>query len=378
MGSFGLTLDKGNELSNKELKELKVLTVYPFSVANMLKLASGDVIVNLDGKVDSTALDSPNNKLKHYINSLNVGDKIEITVMRDNEEHLLIGDYQPTILPESHYRIMPNINVVKPTLNSCASISRYFTGIKGYKIIAHNGELIKDIFSDSNPLSLKLSSGVHRFKEIFSPTRIGSISLNERRFITPYDIAPRISGGSRAGDNGIKNLMVTRTGSINGWFSDSRTKGFGTNPYVINSIKGRPPLNITINVEQNNKYKFKVEQEFSNTGQSTHEVTSKAKPDDLDYKENVLAAVLPLLSVGESIVENHQLTKTLQFELDQLLLEMKNFYIKNEIIQGVIDIYRERKVTHKYGVIGKMVGFDDNYALLIKQITVIVWLVMRA
>jgi C-terminal processing protease CtpA/Prc len=369
MGSFGLTFNHGTDYSQNELQ---VLTVYPFSVANTLKLASGDVIVNLDNKVDITAIDSPNNKLQQYINSLNIGDKIKITVIRNNEKKLITGDYLPTILPESHYRIMPNPNP-NPNLeqfenNTCASISRYFQGIKGYKLITHNGVLLNDIYGSSSPLSLNLSPGVHRFEAVFSPKRIDSISLNARRYNTHHDIAPRVSGASRAGEDGVKKIMTSRTGSINGWFKNSTTKNNGENNYAVNSNTGRPLLSITMNVEKNNRYKLKVEEKTNDMARSFYHVYSKARPAELNCEE-VLPSVISALLSEESLVESSPLTKMLRFELDQLLLEVKTYYRDNGINEGVIDIYRERKDNYQYGILGKMVDFESGYALSIKQIT---------
>jgi C-terminal processing protease CtpA/Prc len=369
MGSFGLTFDQGNDTNNDTLK---VLTVHPFSVAHTLKLASGDVIVNLNNKSDLTVKASPNQKFQHYVNRLAIGEDIEITVRRDNKERLLKGNYQPKILPESYYKINGTAIVDSFDDKQCASLSRYFTGIKGYKIISHNGQSLSELYGNSAPTRLSLSPGVHRFQAVFSPRP--SRAINSQMGST-LDIAPRISGGSRTGEAGIKTLIRTRAGSINGWFGNptdrnsARTNGTIVDDYIIEPMVGRPLLNVTLNVEQAKQYKLTLAQESTESKQSIYEITSTATLSEIDCAETVLSAILSPPLTTQSLINSQTLTPSLQYELDQLLLEVASYYQVSGINTGIVDIYREKKLDNKYGLIGKMTDYQAGYALLVKQVS---------
>ncbi|TWX52432.1 PDZ domain-containing protein [Colwellia hornerae] len=369
MGGFGLIFDQGNDSNNNTMK---VLTVHPFSVAHTLKLASGDVIVKVNNKSELTVKASPNQKFQHYVNRLAIGEVIEITVRRDNEELLLKGNYQPKILPESHYQINGIASVDSFDDKRCASLNRYFTGIKGYKIISHNGQSLSELYGNSAPARLSLSPGVHRFQAVFSPRPSSAINS---RYSRTNDIAPRISGGSRVGEAGIKGLMLARTGSINGWFNDStessssRNNRTTTGDFVLEPSTGRPLLNVTLNIEQAKQYKLMVVQQFTEPNRSFYQITSTGKSTDLDCDEVVLPAILPPLLTAQSLINHRSLTRTLQFELDQLLLAVTSYYQGRGINEGIVDIYREKKLDNKYGLIGKMTDYQAGYALLVKQVS---------
>lgn len=403
MGSFGITFDHGNDTS---YDKLKILTVSPFSVASQIKLASGDVIVNLDNKVDLATKDSANNKFQRYIDSLNIGGPIEILVRRDKKEYLLTGKYLPTILPESHYQIYGNNNAIEQSDLGCALVKKSVDGSEkegmSYEIFAHNGKLLSDIYGKSSLSHMKVSPGLHIFNAFYSPYEVtdggnrGETKQGEMGSYGPSDdIAPRIRGGNKARD-GVKSLIHKRTGSISGWFQGSsnsndnnyngrvfknlksrRSKGVDFN-YLENldddyfnglTTDGINLVNITLNVKKNNTYKIKIEDGINK--KSTFEsITTLATNEKIDCGNPGVELVLsPLLAIEELlIVKDNPPSFALQFELDQLLLEIKTYYQANVVTSGVVDIYRSEKVVKSYGVIGKMVDLGDNYFLLVKQV----------
>jgi len=182
------------------------------------------------------------------------------------------------------------------------------------------------------------------------------------------DIAPRIRGGNKVGDDGIKGLLRKKTGSIKGWFNGSSGTHSSNVNYFNGSLVYTPSVvTITMSVTENHEYKIIIEDGFN--GQSsldliTATVTDKKIDCDGDGIDSVLA---PLLK-EQQIIKNHSLPRELQFELDQLLIELKNYYQANGVTHGVVDVYREKKPVNSYGVIGKMVDFEDGYALLVRKV----------
>jgi len=394
MGSFGLTFHNGNDPSNNELK---VLTVHPFSVANQLKITSGDIIIKLNNTVDLSIKGTPNSKFQRYVNSLTIGKQVEILVIRDNENRLLTGKYLPTILPESHYQIITDANAIKENSGSCLSLNRSIEGFSQYKIMEHNGNWLGDINGID---SLILHSGIHRFKAKYSPHR--KVKFASRQRTSTYyssgsgDIAPRIRGGNKVGDGGVKKLISTQTGSMKGWFNRSTNsrgtyKSNGVNDkfyegssspllqyndnYILNSVDishptyGRGVMSMTLKVEGNLEYEITIEQKFkTDNSEPILVLNSSLNVIEIDCDENGAYLALSPLLMSQPMVRSHLLENELQFELDQLLLELKTYYQANGVTQGVVDVYREKKSVNSYGMFGKMVEFEENYALLIKKI----------
>ncbi len=99
---IGTVIDENYSLNGEALK---VLSVLPYSLANQLKLLSGDNITHLnDIKIQASA-QSPNEKFGRYFSSLVIGEKIKITIIRDNKKQQLRGEYVPIISPEVTYQL---------------------------------------------------------------------------------------------------------------------------------------------------------------------------------------------------------------------------------------------------------------------------------
>ena len=380
MGSFGVTFEQESASSNTELK---ILTVYPFSVASQLKLASGDVIMKLNNKVDLKSTGSANSKFQHYINSLKIGEQINVLVMRDGKKVLLTGKYLPTILPESQYQIVPDNYIYKAVNDSCSVMAHNINGIRSYKVIAHNGRLLTQIYGQVSPSTIKLFPGIHRLKVAFIPSSLTPYTRRKRSGRgglmgssgSSDDIAPRVRGGNKVGDGGIKQLMMNKTGSVRGWFkrpstssSSSINSYSGSTHYSASNIFNQV-LTITLNVKNNHRYELNIEEVKSDQGSSSFQaIHANDFEMESDCQSEDSNPVLTPVLTEKALVQSHLLAKELQFELDQLLLELKTYYRTNGITKGVVDVYREKRLVDSYGVHGKMVSFEEGYALLVRHI----------
>jgi len=97
---IGTVIDESYSLNGKALK---VLSVLPYSLANKLKLRSGDLITHLNDTEIQASDQSPNHRFGNYFSALVVGEKIKITIVRDNKKQQLRGEYVPLISPEVTY-----------------------------------------------------------------------------------------------------------------------------------------------------------------------------------------------------------------------------------------------------------------------------------
>ncbi|MDT0604017.1 PDZ domain-containing protein [Thalassotalea castellviae] len=86
-------------------KALKVLSVLPYSLAHKLQLMSGDKITHLGGKVIEADKRHPNQQLNDYFNELQLGEEIEIGLLRNNISKQLVGTYKPNVVPELSYQL---------------------------------------------------------------------------------------------------------------------------------------------------------------------------------------------------------------------------------------------------------------------------------
>jgi C-terminal processing protease CtpA/Prc len=99
---IGTVIDENYSLDGKALK---VLSVLPYSLANKLKLLSGDLITHLNDTKIQASDQSPNQQFSRYFSGLVVGEKIKITIVRDNKKQQLRGEYVPIISPEVTYQL---------------------------------------------------------------------------------------------------------------------------------------------------------------------------------------------------------------------------------------------------------------------------------
>jgi len=112
---IGSVIDENYALDGKALK---VLSVLPYSLANRLKLLSGDLITHLnDTKIQESQL-SPNQQFSRYFSALVVGEKIKITILRDNKKQHLRGEYVPVISPEVTYQLTNTSHAPQTLINN--------------------------------------------------------------------------------------------------------------------------------------------------------------------------------------------------------------------------------------------------------------------
>lgn len=99
---FGAAVDKAYAHNGKALK---VLAVSPYSFAANLGLVSDDNIIAL-GKHQIKPNDGTTiGQLNDYLNSLTLGDNIELLVNRNNRKVQLQKPYYPIVIPEVSYQI---------------------------------------------------------------------------------------------------------------------------------------------------------------------------------------------------------------------------------------------------------------------------------
>ena len=349
MGSFGVTFDNG---SDPATEQLRVLSIFPFSVASQLKLISDDVVLKLNNQ-DITSQGSANEKFQMFINQLTIGDEIEMLVMRDNKKHLLRGKYNPIIVPESHYQIMP-LHAMKASLDEgCATIKSTIAGLGRYRIIEHNGNTLG---VNNERERLTLLPGVHRFKAKFIRWNNPAPS----QYSNNTDIAPRVRGGSRFGDGDLKSLTQKRTGSIKGWFNNSSSRA--GNPSNTSMYEERKhPLSFTLTVEKDLQYKLNIARANNNsTADSGLILKTFAENDKIacnisSGKISSDIKNLPPLVKKVDLVNASLLAENVRFEFEQLLVEIKNYYYQHGLTQGVVDLYREKKLTYNFGAHGEIV-----------------------
>jgi C-terminal processing protease CtpA/Prc len=387
MGSFGVTFDNGSDPVNKQLR---VLSIFPFSVASQLKLISGDVVLKLNNQ-DMTGQGSANEKFQMFINQLTIGGEIKMLVMRDNKKHILRGTYMPIIVPESHYQIMPS-HAMKANLDEgCASIKTDITGLGRYRIIEHNGNTLS---ANNEREGLTLLPGVHRFKAKFI------------RWNNPYpsqdsintDIAPRVRGGSRFGNAGVKALTQKRTGSIKGWFNDTSSRvgnafnieSLQTTPNRLNTSfvnivdtinistykKRKHLLSFTLTVERDQKYKLNIARANNNSTADSGLILKPFVENDKiacnisSGKISSDSKILTPLVKKVDLVNASLLAENVRFEFEQLLVEIKNYYHQHGLTQGVVDLYRAKQLTYNFGVNGEIVKNGQGYGLFIREVNV--------
>lgn len=86
---------------------INVLSSLPYSLAGKLTLASGDKIIALGNKKLSGVIDSPEQEFINYLGSIEYGQKLKLTILRNGNIHYLSLDYLPNFIPESSYSISP-------------------------------------------------------------------------------------------------------------------------------------------------------------------------------------------------------------------------------------------------------------------------------
>ena len=101
-GQIGTVID--DAYVNKG-KALQVLSVMPYSLASNLGLASGDKITHLEGEKVTADDRTPNQQLVDYFSRLYIGQKVNISVSRNNQVKKLNGRYKPVVLPKIVYRL---------------------------------------------------------------------------------------------------------------------------------------------------------------------------------------------------------------------------------------------------------------------------------
>lgn len=107
-------------------KGIKVLSVLPFSLAGKLTLASGDVIVSLgDKKVKGE--NNPDKQIADYFTTLEYGQEMTFTVLRNGSKKVLTKKYLPLFIPESSYIIgdgsSENRNAMVSYTNNLSDVS---------------------------------------------------------------------------------------------------------------------------------------------------------------------------------------------------------------------------------------------------------------
>ena len=383
MGSFGVTFDNG---SDPATEQLRVLSIFPFSVASQLKLISDDVVLKLNNQ-DITSQGSANEKFQMFINQLTIGDEIEMLVMRDNKKHLLRGKYNPIIVPESHYQIMP-LHAMKASLDEgCATIKSTIAGLGRYRIIEHNGNTLG---VNNERERLTLLPGIHRFKAKFIRWTRPLVSrsntdswLKKQKQIDFMDIAPRVRGGSRSGYGDLKTLTQKRTGSIKGWFNNNSSRAgnafnsesLQTRPnrlntkfvHIVDAInistyeKRKHLLSFALTVEKDQQYRFNIARANNRSTADTDLIlkpfveNEKVTCNISSGKISSDSKTLPPLVKKVDLVNASLLAENVRFEFEQLLVEIKNYYHQHGLTQGVVDLYREKKLTYNFGAHGEIV-----------------------
>lgn len=100
---MGTTID--NEYKDNG-SALQILSVLPYSLANKLRLMSGDKITHLNGKEIKADDRTPDQQLSAYFGSLYLGEAIDIKVLRNGKSESLTGTYTPIIVPAANYQII--------------------------------------------------------------------------------------------------------------------------------------------------------------------------------------------------------------------------------------------------------------------------------
>jgi len=102
----------GAVLSNKKLtsKGYQILSVQPYSLAQKVGLVTGDSITKLGSKVVMGDYVGANDELQKYLASINLNEKIEISIYRDGKERALSRPMSITNIPQSSYAIENNQN----------------------------------------------------------------------------------------------------------------------------------------------------------------------------------------------------------------------------------------------------------------------------
>lgn len=97
--TFGTVFDS-------DVSEIKILTVSPYSLADKLGLASGDIIISLGGELKKVSKGSTSAMLvSGYLQSLKLNDLMKMEVLRNGKEIKLSSAFSPLIFPEVSYQI---------------------------------------------------------------------------------------------------------------------------------------------------------------------------------------------------------------------------------------------------------------------------------
>ena len=111
----GIIFDENYGLNGKVLK---VLSVFPYSLASKLKLFSGDQITHLNGQEIKAGNKSPDQQFFDYLSTLYIGEKIKINIIRNKVQQTLNSVYVPIISPEVKYHLsqVSDVHNIKQTL----------------------------------------------------------------------------------------------------------------------------------------------------------------------------------------------------------------------------------------------------------------------
>jgi C-terminal processing protease CtpA/Prc len=89
---------------------IQILTVLPYSISSHLGLFSGDKITKLGKNYINRKAGTPTQQVATYFSSLRIGQKLAISLTRNNNKLTLDDVFRPEIIPEVTYQILDTEN----------------------------------------------------------------------------------------------------------------------------------------------------------------------------------------------------------------------------------------------------------------------------
>ncbi|NQY36212.1 MAG: hypothetical protein HRT37_14815 [Alteromonadaceae bacterium] len=154
---FGITTDN---IDSTHSDGIRVLSVFPYSFASQLGLASGDKIIALGDEPVINSVKLPLQVLSEYFDKIFIGGAIKIKVVRNSKEIAFSSKYIPVISPEVKYRVSGELTSTENILS-------------WEPILINPNQLPDDLNFSFNQLMLEINDYYREYKNINS----GSIRL---------------------------------------------------------------------------------------------------------------------------------------------------------------------------------------------------------
>lgn len=295
IGLLGTFIDDDYSLDGNALK---VLSVLPYSLANKLKLVSGDNITHLNDIKIKASNKTPNQQFDEYFSALNIGEEIKITVQRNNKEQTLTGDFMPMITPALTYQVHIGDSLIKSpqvVINSTElpekiefefkqlmlHLSDYYlsNGVTQSSVVISRDKLIDtDIGLSGGKVALPNSVGLaieqvtqHSFAEKFGLkksdiiVKINNINITEDNINTLVNSLPTLKSSQQV------SLTVQRKGRdviLKGTYEPITLVGFHLAIDLQSIQDGRDTLS-QLKIKYNKLKSLKIRREAPDTDPST-------------------------------------------------------------------------------------------------------------